>query len=181
MGRKSVIIITESYSAIVFTILEATSFTQPTSIGLAGLGRKSRWASMPVYISRVDLAGDYPVAIKTAFHRGRGRLLSLSERGVYIATDMRILPQATVRLQFELPDTVEAEAVMTWENQGNQPMDDLPPGYGMHLTKVPAETVRAIRTIMKTAVVAPAPNSLADGESSFTIAPPSHSRPTKAR
>lgn len=130
-------------------------------------------ASTPVYISRVDLVGDYPVTIKTAFHRGRGRLLSLSERGVYIATVMRILPQATVRLQFELPDMVEAEAVMTWENQGDPPMDDLPPGYGMHLTKVPAETLRAIRTIMKTAIVPPSPNLLPDGESSFTLAPPS--------
>lgn len=136
---------------------------------------------MPVYISRVDLSGDHAVTIKTAFHRGRGKLLSLSDRGVYIATDMRILPQATVRLQFELPDTVEAEAVVTWENQGDPPLDDLPPGYGMHLTRVPPETVHAIRAIMKSAVVPPLPNSQSEGESSFTLAPPSHSRPTKAR
>lgn len=136
---------------------------------------------MPVYISRVDLSGEYAVTIKTAFHRGRGKLLSLSNRGVYIATDMRILPQATVRLQFELPDIVEAEAVVTWENQGDPPLDDLPPGYGMHLTKVPPETVHAIRAIMKSAIVPPLPNSLPEGESSFTIAPPSHGRPTKSR
>jgi len=136
---------------------------------------------MPVYISRVDLSGDHAVIIKTAFHRGRGNLLSLSDRGVYIATDMRILPQATVRLQFELPDTVEAEAVVTWENQSDPPLDDLPPGYGMQLTRVPPETVHAIRTIMKSAIVPPLPNSLPEGESSFTIAPPSHSRPNKAR
>lgn len=132
---------------------------------------------MPVYISRVDLAGDYPVTIKTAFHRGRGRLLSLSENGAYIATEMRILPQATVRLQFELPDIVEAEALVTWENRGDPTVDDLPPGYGMHLTKVPPETLRAIRTLMKSATVPPSPNSLSEPESSFTMAPSSHSRP----
>jgi hypothetical protein len=136
---------------------------------------------MPVYISRVDLVGDYPVTIKTAFHRGRGSLLSLSEHGVYIATDMRILPQATVRLQLELPDTIEVEAVVTWENQSDPPMDDLPPGYGMHLTRVPPEAIRAIRTIMQSAIVPPSPTALSEEESSFTIAPSSSSRSSKAR
>lgn len=136
---------------------------------------------MPVYISRVDLSGDYPVTIKTAFHRGGGSLLSLSEHGVYVATDMRILPQATVRLQLALPDTVEVEAVVTWENQGDPPMDDLPPGYGMHLTKVPPEAIRAIRTIMQSAIVPPSPHPIAEEETSFTMAPSSHPPPTKLR
>lgn len=136
---------------------------------------------MPAYISRVDLAGDYFVTIKTAFHRGRGTLRSLSEHGVYIATDMRILPQATVRLQLELPDTVEAEALVTWENQGDPPMDGLPPGYGMHLTRVPPETVQAIRAIMQSAIVPPVPSPLPEGESSYTLVPPTKSRRAKMR
>jgi hypothetical protein len=127
---------------------------------------------VPVFISRVDLSGDYPVTIKTAFHRGRGSLMSLSEHGAYIATEMRILPQATVRLQFELPDIVEAEAVVTWENQGDPPMDDLPAGYGMHLTKVPPETLLGIHAVMSSAIVPPSPRQ-PDAESSFTIAPSS--------
>jgi hypothetical protein len=89
---------------------------------------------VPVYISRVDLSGEHSVTIKSALHRGRG----------YIATAMVILPQASVRLAFELPEIVEAEAVVTWENQTN-PEDGLPPGYGMRLTRVPPETARAIR------------------------------------
>lgn len=136
---------------------------------------------MPVYISRVDLSGDYPVTIRTAFHRGRGQLLSLSEYGVYVATDMPLLPQATVRLQLDLPDTVEAEAVVTWENHVDPPKDDLPPGYGMHLTRVPPETLRAIRTTMQSAIVPPLPDRLAESDSSFTIAPSSQSRSTKSR
>ena len=48
---------------------------------------------MAVLVSRVDLSGEHAVIIKTAFHRGQGTVLSLSHRGVYIATNMRILPQ----------------------------------------------------------------------------------------
>lgn len=127
---------------------------------------------MGVFISRVDLTGGHSVKIKTAFHRGTGVLLSLSESGVYVATDMSILPQATVRLQFQLPDRehwVEAEAIVHWDNRG--PEADYPPGYGMHLTRIPPETAHAIREVMKTAVVRPSPRLEGEGESSFTIPP----------
>lgn len=139
---------------------------------------------MAVFISRVDLSGEHAVTIKTAFHRGRGTLLSLSDRGVYIATDMCILPQATVRLQFVLPGqgkAVEAEAVVHWDNQGSSPNGDFPCGYGMRLTKVPRETAHAIREIMKSAIVPPSPDPEPEGESSFTIAPGSRSLPAKPR
>ena len=135
---------------------------------------------MPVYISRVDLSGEHGVTIKSALHRGRGYLLSLSEHGVYIATEMIILPQASVRLQLELPDTVEAEAVVTWENQ-KDPEEGLPPGYGMRLTRVPPETARAIREIMSHAVVPPPRGTETEGESSYTLAPNSRSIPLKHR
>jgi hypothetical protein len=135
---------------------------------------------VPAYISRVDLSGEHSVTIKSALHRGRGYLLSLSEHGVYIATAMVILPQASVRLAFELPEIVEAEAVVTWENQTN-PEDGLPPGYGMRLTRVPPETARAIRELMSHAVVPPARTSETGGGSSFTLAPGSRSIPSKHR
>lgn len=136
---------------------------------------------MPVYISRVDLSGEYLVTIRSALNRGRGYLLSLSEHGVYIATGMSILPQASVRLRLEFPQTaVEAEAVVTWENQ-KQPEEGLPPGYGMRLTRVPPETTRAIREIMTHAVVPPARPAGTEGESSFTLAPGSSSIPLKHR
>lgn len=134
---------------------------------------------MPVYISRVDLSGEHAVTIKSALHRGKGYLLSLSEHGVYIATDMTILPQASVRLQLELPDVVEAEAVVTWENQ-KEPAEGLLPGYGMRLTRVPPETANAIRELMSHAVVAPARSIEGEGES-FTLAPNSRSIPLKHR
>jgi len=135
---------------------------------------------VPVYISRVDLSGEHVVTIRSALHRGRGYLLSLSEHGVYIATDMVILPQASVRLQLELPETVEAEAVVTWENQ-KDPEEGLPPGYGMRLTRVPPETSHAIREIMSHAVVPPERTADTEGESSFTLAPGSRSIPSKHR
>ena len=130
---------------------------------------------MPVYISRVDLSGEHAVTIRSALHRGRGFLLSLSEHGVYIATDVTILPGASVRLQLELPEIVEAEAVVTWENQKN-PEDGLPPGYGMRLTRVPPETARAIRDIMGRATVPPARTSDTGDGSSYTLAPISRTK-----
>ncbi len=107
--------------------------------------------STGVSISRVDLTGDNAVKIQTAFHRGRGTLLSLSGRGVYIVTEMNILPRATVRLQFKLPDTehwVEAEALVHRDNHEPQPQDGFPPGYGMHLKRIPPETAHGIREVM---------------------------------
>lgn len=124
--------------------------------------------STGVSISRVDLTGDHAVKIQTAFHRGRGTLLSLSERGVYIVTDMSILPRATVRLQLKLPDTehwVEAEALVHWDNHGPQAKGDFPPGYGMHLTRIPPETAHAIREVMQSAIIPPSPNPEPVGES----------------
>ncbi len=140
---------------------------------------------MAVLVSRVDLSGEHAVIIKTAFHRGQGTVLSLSHGGVYIATNMRILPQATVRLLlFLLSDTeqpVEAEGLVQWDNQGAQSTGALPPGYGMRLTKVPPETALAIRDIMKFAIVPPSSSPEPEGESSFTIVPPSRSLHKKAR
>ena len=141
---------------------------------------------MGVFISRVYLTGDNAVKIQTAFHRGRGTLLSLSECGVYIVTDMSILPRATVRLQLKLPDAehwVEAEALVHWDNHEPQPKDGFPAGYGMHLTRIPPETAYAIREVMQSAIIPPSPipEPEGDGESSFTLAPGSLTAETKDR
>ncbi len=94
--------------------------------------------------SRVELQGKYGVRIQSALHTGAGRLLNLSKDGAYVTTAMPLLPQAQVRLQIVLPEEkrwVEAEAVVAWENRGeNAPRGDLPPGYGLRFIKVPEET-----------------------------------------
>ncbi len=100
---------------------------------------------------RIDLAIPYPVLLKSAINSGRGKLVNLSSDGVYIATPMALLPQAHVRMQIILPEakhSVQAEAVVTWENRGDVPRGGLPPGYGLRFVKLPDETAEKIHELL---------------------------------
>jgi hypothetical protein len=110
---------------------------------------------MAVVIQRVDLSGDYVVWLRTALNEGRGKLLSLSAGGGYIATDLALLPQAQVRLKIILPGTktlFEVDAVVNWENRGQRAKASLPPGYGIRFTELDSTAVEAIREILESAV-----------------------------
>ena len=117
--------------------------------GLVGAlrGRKS-----PAEVSR----------IKSAIHTGKGKMLTLSARGAYIATKMSLLPQAHVHLQLLLPETketVDLDAVVNWENHGSQRKGGFPPGYGFRFTHVPSDAAETIRDILQSALP-PAPNPI---------------------
>lgn len=110
---------------------------------------------MAVVIQRVELSGDYVVWLKTPFNEGRGKLLSLSAGGGYIATDLSLLPRAQFRLKIILPGTkrfFEVEAFVNWENQGERQRGPLPPGYGVRFTELDSTAVEAIRGILESAV-----------------------------
>ncbi|HSF16658.1 MAG TPA: PilZ domain-containing protein [Vicinamibacteria bacterium] len=111
---------------------------------------------MASVIQRVDLSDDYLVWLKTSFNEGTGKLLSLSPGGAYVATSMSLLPQAQVRLRIlppKEPYSFELEAVVNWENQGNQRRGPFPPGYGVRFTELGSSAVEAIREVLRSAIV----------------------------
>jgi uncharacterized protein (TIGR02266 family) len=134
---------------------------------------------MAVVIQRVELSGDYVVWLKTAINEGRGKLLSLSAGGGYVATDLALLPGAQFRLKIILPGTkrfFEVEALVNWENRGEKQRGPLPPGYGVRFTELDSTAVEAIREILESAVapsieVGPVRSELGSPESTAAFVP----------
>ncbi len=128
---------------------------------------------MAVVIKRVDLSDDFAVLIKTTLNQGRGKLLSLSAGGAYVATSMSLLPQAQVRLKIVLRETkrtFEVAAMVNWENQGANSRSALPPGYGVRFTDLDSAGVEGIRAILKSAVVPSIPERPAKKDPAVTWA-----------
>ena len=129
---------------------------------------------MAVVIKRVDLSDDFAVLIKTTLNQGRGKLLSLSAGGAYVATSMSLLPRAQVRLKIVVRGakrTFEVAAMVNWENQGANSRSALPPGYGVRFTDLDSVGVEAIRAILKSAVVPSIPERPAKNDPAVTLAP----------
>ena len=65
---------------------------------------------------------------------------------------MILLPQAQLRLSLEIPELsriTNLEAVVAWENRGNDRPSGLPEGYGMRFIKMSPEANEAIHWLMK--------------------------------
>jgi uncharacterized protein (TIGR02266 family) len=101
---------------------------------------------------RIELTRDFPVSIRAALNSGTGKILNISSGGVYIATPMYLLPQAQVRLHIDLPESpssLDAEAVVVWENRGKSRRGDLPPGYGLRFIKLSDQTAHTIDRLIR--------------------------------
>lgn len=135
--------------------------------------------NLAVVIQRVELSGDYVVWLKTPFNEGRGKLLSLSAGGGYVATDLSLLPRAQLRLKIILPGTkrfFEVEAFVNWENRGDKQRGPLPPGYGVRFTELDSTAVEEIRGILESAVapsieIGPVRSDIGSPESTAVFVP----------
>ena len=107
---------------------------------------------MPASARRVDFADGYPVRLSAALHGGSGRLVTLSEGGAYVATPMALLRHAQLRLAIQIPEverSVEVDAVVAWENRGQNRPSMQPEGYGMRFINIPRTTGVAIRWLLR--------------------------------
>ena len=107
---------------------------------------------MPASARRVDFADGYPVRLSAALHGGSGRLVTLSEGGAYVATPMALLRHAQLRLAIQIPELeriVEVDAVVAWENRGQNRPSMQPEGYGMRFINIPRTTGVAIRWLLR--------------------------------
>ena len=103
----------------------------------------------PNELRRVDLSLACPVQIQTAQRSGEGRILNLSQRGMYVSTSMSISPKAHVLFQLPLPGkrvALRLEGVAVWENLKQI---DTPEGYGIRFIKVSPEVRIGIRTLLE--------------------------------
>jgi|GEM_PF-705458 len=100
---------------------------------------------------RVDFADGYPVRLQAALHGGSGRLITLSEGGAYVATPLALLHHAQLRLGIQIPElrrTVEVEAIVAWENRGEERPSMQPEGYGIRFISIPRPSREAIRWLL---------------------------------
>ena len=107
---------------------------------------------MPNSARRVDFADGYKVRLRAALNGGDGRLMTLSEGGAYVATPLALLPQAQLHIAIQIPElerTVEVEAVVAWENRGDQRPSAQPEGYGLRFIKVPTASGEAIKWLLR--------------------------------
>ena len=104
---------------------------------------------MPNELRRVELSLACPVQIQTAQRFGRGKILNLSQRGMYVSTSMSISPKAHVLFQLPLPGkrgALRLEGVAVWENLRQI---NTPEGYGIRFIKVSPEVRIGIRTLLE--------------------------------
>jgi len=101
---------------------------------------------------RVDFIEGYHVRLRAALNRGEGRLMTLSQGGAYVATELSLLPQAQLSVAVEIPELtriVEVEAVVAWENRGpRRPSTAQPDGYGLRFIRVPTVSAEAIQWLL---------------------------------
>ena len=104
---------------------------------------------MPNELRRVELSLACPVQIQTAQRFGEGKILNLSQRGMYVSTSMSISPKAHVLFQLPLPGkrgSLRLEGVAVWENLKQI---DTPEGYGIRFVKVSPEIRIGIRRLIE--------------------------------
>jgi hypothetical protein len=69
-----------------------------------------------------------------------------------VATPLALLPHAQLRLAIQIPElkrTVEVEAIVAWENRGEERPSMQPEGYGMRFINIPRATGVAIRWLLR--------------------------------
>ena len=102
---------------------------------------------------RVDFIEGYHVRLRAALNRGEGKLVTLSQGGAYVATQLSLLPQAQLWVAIDIPELsriVEVEAIVAWENRGpRRPSSAQPDGYGLRFIRVPTVSAEAIQWLLR--------------------------------